>query len=67
MFVKSRLLSIVHIGWEFELYRVAGCQVSLVPRNKTKCPLCRDCLGIDVNRRTVGIFGTVPYTVDVCY
>ena len=32
-----------------------------------RCPLCRSCLSIEVNGKTVGIFGSVCYTVDVCY
>ena len=31
------------------------------------CPLFRSCLSIEVNGWTVGIFGCVCYTVDVCY
>ena len=31
------------------------------------CPLSRGCLSIEVNGRTVGIFRSVCYIVDVCY
>ena len=32
-----------------------------------KCVYYTGCLSIEVNGRTVGIFGSVCYTVDVCY